>query len=64
MLKRFAIHLIRDGEYKVSETILLEMLDDAELIQDESEAARTLHNLGFLYYWQKKKIKALEYYCE
>ncbi|ENQ3105120.1 helix-turn-helix transcriptional regulator [Bacillus cereus] len=57
-----AIHLIRTGEYKAAETVLLEMLDDAELIQNVSEAARTLHNLGFLYYSQKKQAKALDYY--
>lgn len=57
-----AIHLIRTGEYKAAETILLEMLDDAELMRNESEAARTLHNLGFLYESQKKQVKALDYY--
>ncbi|MGG2016617.1 tetratricopeptide repeat protein [Bacillus sp. S10(2024)] len=57
-----AIHLSRTGEYMAAEAILFEMLDDAELIQDVSETARTLHNLGFLYYSQKKKEKALDYY--
>ncbi|SFD13811.1 Helix-turn-helix domain-containing protein [Bacillus sp. 491mf] len=57
-----AIHLIRTGEYKTAETVLLEMLDDAELIQNVSETARTLHNLGFLYYSQKKPAEALDYY--
>ncbi|MCM3738065.1 helix-turn-helix transcriptional regulator [Bacillus cytotoxicus] len=57
-----AIHLSRTGEYMAAEAILLDMLDDAELIQNVSETARILHNFGFLYYSQQKKEKALDYY--
>jgi HTH-type transcriptional regulator, quorum sensing regulator NprR len=59
-----AIHLINTCEYTKAKILLLELLDDADLIQDVAETARTLHNLGFLYESDKKPLLALDYYSK
>ncbi|WP_088230732.1 helix-turn-helix domain-containing protein [Bacillus cereus] len=57
-----AIHLSRTGEYRAAEVVLLDLLDEVELIKNTSETAMVLHNLGFLYYFQKRLEEALYYY--
>jgi HTH-type transcriptional regulator, quorum sensing regulator NprR len=59
-----AIHLIHTCEYKKAEILLLELLDDADLMQNVVDTARVLHNLGFLYESDNKLVKALDYYSK
>ncbi|WP_179865420.1 helix-turn-helix transcriptional regulator [Bacillus sp. AFS017336] len=59
-----SIHLIRTGEYASAEKLLMEILNEAESIQNNTIIETALHNLGFLYGSQNCSEKALDYYYQ
>jgi HTH-type transcriptional regulator, quorum sensing regulator NprR len=59
-----AVNFIYIGEFDKGKEMLIDVLSDAEMLQDTETRALSLHNLGFLYFRQGKMDKAIDYYSK